>query len=79
MKHAEFAFPGQVAKVLENGIFDGSRDAVLDGSVPPGYYRATFQSEEYTRREWGKFFEVLEYKVRGIGNHQDAVVLRRPA
>ena len=40
---------------------------------------ATFQSEEYTRREWGKFFEVLEYKVRGIGNHQDAVVLRRPA
>ena len=33
------------------------------------------------REAWGgeKFFEVLEYKVRGIGNHQDAVVLRRPA
>ena len=74
-----FSFPGRAAEVLRDGIYDGVQDAVLDGIVPPGYYRATFQSEEYTRREWGKLFEVLEYKVRGIGNHQDAVVLRRPA
>jgi SAM-dependent methyltransferase len=73
-----FMFPGKVASVLETGIYDGGHDEVLDGIVPQGYYRGTFQSQEYTVREWGKYFDILEYKVRGIGNHQDVVVMRRP-
>jgi hypothetical protein len=28
---------------------------------------------------FGEFFELREYTERGIGNHQDLVVLRRPA
>ena len=73
------AFPGKTASVLETGIYDGFHDDVLDGIVPKGYYRGTFQTQEYTLREWSKYFDILEYKVRGIGNHQDVVVMRRPA
>jgi len=76
---ASLAFPGKVTSVLSAGIHDGVHDDSLDGIVPKGYYRGTFQTEEYTRREWSKYFDILEYQVRGIGNHQDAVVMRRPA
>jgi SAM-dependent methyltransferase len=76
---ASFAFPGQVSTVLEHGFYDGVHDTVLDGTVPQGYYRGTFQTQEYTLREWGKYFDILEYEVRGIGNHQDAVVMRSRA
>jgi hypothetical protein len=65
--------------MLELGIHDGTHDTTLDGVVPAGYYRGTFQTREYTLREWGKYFDVLEYRVRGIGNYQDAVVMRRAA
>lgn len=76
---SEVTFPGKVASVLKTGIYNGAHDDILDGIVPKGYYRGTFQTEEYTRREWSKYFDILEYNVRGIGNHQDVVVMRRPA
>jgi SAM-dependent methyltransferase len=72
-----FAFPGNAAAVLREGIYDGVHDASLGGIVPAGYYRGTYQAQEYTVGEWGKVFDVLDYRVRGTGNHQDAVVLRR--
>lgn len=81
--HGDFAsslaFPRNAASILAAGIYDGVHDEILNGIVPDGYYRGTFQTEEYTRREWGKHLDILEYKVRGIGNHQDAVVMRRSA
>jgi SAM-dependent methyltransferase len=81
--HGDFAsslaFQGEVGSRLASGICDEIHDDSLNGIVPAGYYRGTFQSEEYTRREWGRDFDILEYQVRGIGNHQDAVVMRRPA
>ncbi|OWK46303.1 class I SAM-dependent methyltransferase [Fimbriiglobus ruber] len=76
---ASFDFPGRVGAVLVDGIHDGIQDETLGGIVPKGYYRGTFQTQEYTRRVWGQFFDILEYKVRGIGNHQDVVVMQRPA
>ena len=81
--HGDFAssvaFPSEVGSRLASGICDDMHDDSLNGIVPAGYYRGTFQSEEYTRREWGRYFDILEYQIRGIGNHQDAVVMRRPA
>jgi SAM-dependent methyltransferase len=74
-----FAFPGNAREVLRDGIFDGAHDGSLGGIVPQGYYRGTYQSQEHTVGEWGKVLDVLDYRVRGTGNHQDAVVLRRAA
>lgn len=72
--------PAEVAeKVIRGGIFDELSDAALDQIAPENYYRGTLQTREYTVREWSKFFDVLEYTEAGINDHQDLVVLRRPA
>jgi hypothetical protein len=60
----------------KDGILEFA-DHRLDGIAPDGYYRAVFQSQEYTLREWSGFFEILEYKERGAGNFQDLVVMKR--
>lgn len=80
--HGEFAtyfsFPNsRVKNILGEGIYDGLRDANLDGIAPEGYYRATFQSQEYTKRVYGKYFEILEYVERGWSNYQDLVVMKK--
>jgi cyclopropane fatty-acyl-phospholipid synthase-like methyltransferase len=72
-----FTFPGRAREVLAGGIFDGVQDTSLGGIVPAGYYRGTYQAQAYTMREWARYFDILEYRVRGIGNFQDAVVMRR--
>lgn len=43
----------------------------------PDYYQVAFHTQEYVRREWGKFFDILAYVEHAINAHQDAVVLRR--
>lgn len=60
------------------GIFDGTLDPALKGIAPEGYYRSVFQTREYTLREWSKYFTILEYRERGMGNFQDLVVMQRP-
>ncbi len=75
---AEFLGPKFLALVREEGIDDGSLDPVLDSIAPAGYYRATYQSRDYTIREFSRFFDVLEYLDRGMF-FQDLIVLRRRA
>jgi glycosyltransferase involved in cell wall biosynthesis/SAM-dependent methyltransferase len=70
--------PGVSVEVVQHGIFDKILDPVLNGIAPEGYYRGTFQTREYTLREWSKYFEILDYIDRGTSNHQDLVVMRRP-
>jgi SAM-dependent methyltransferase len=53
-------------------------DSTLAGISPPGYYRGSYQSERYTRREFGKLFEIVEYVPRGACGFQDLVLLRKP-
>lgn len=81
--HGQFAtrfeFPETFAQLLRDGIFDGVHDPSLGGIFPKGYYLNVYQTREYTLREWSKYFEILEYIERGYGNHQDLVVMRRPA
>jgi SAM-dependent methyltransferase len=65
--------------LLKDGICDGMSDPALKGIAPEGYYQSVFQTRAYTIREWSKYFEILEYIERGMGNFQDLVVMRRPA
>jgi ubiquinone/menaquinone biosynthesis C-methylase UbiE len=44
----------------------------------PDFYQASYQIQEYIRREWSAYFDVVRYLERGINNHQDAVLLRKP-
>ena len=75
---ATFNFPGRKAiDVLMDGIYDGLGDAALDGVAPDGYYRAVFQSKEYTLREYSRYFEVVEYIERGSLNYQDLIIMRK--
>jgi SAM-dependent methyltransferase len=62
-----------------DGIVDTDVDQRLDGIAPEGYYRATYQTSDYTMREWSRRFDILEYAERGLTGHQDLVVMRRPA
>lgn len=75
---ARFAFPKRLARLLRGGIFSDIHNPSLDGIVPEGCYRDVYQVREYTLREWSRYFEILEYIERGMGNHQDLVVMRRP-
>lgn len=74
-----FAFLKRVveAHFPESGIEDSFLDTSLDTIAPKGYYRATYQAKEYSIREFGKYFQVLEYIERGAMNFQDLVVLRK--
>jgi SAM-dependent methyltransferase len=72
----EFLGPVFLKRLQEEGIDDGTLDPALDSIAPAGYYRAVYQSRDYTLRECSKFFEVLEYLDRGMF-FQDLIVLRR--
>ncbi len=63
-------------KVREAGFLDAvSHD--MDGVLPDTeYYRTTYHSPEYIRREWARTFEILEIVPAAIGNLQDLVVMR---
>jgi SAM-dependent methyltransferase len=65
-------------EVFQDGIRDEMTDSTLTGVAPEGYYRSVFQTPEYTLREWSKYFEIVEYVERGMGNFQDLVVMKRP-
>jgi SAM-dependent methyltransferase len=60
----------------QRGIVD-SANQDLDGCIPEaGYYRNTLQTPDYVRREWERYFEVVDVIESYIGNFQDLVVLR---
>ncbi len=67
------------AGLLRDGIVSDVINPSLDRIAPDGYYRDVYQTREYTVREWSRYFEILEYIERGVMNHQDLVVMRRPA
>ena len=44
----------------------------------PGFYRLAYHTEDYVRRQWGRYFEVLHVGSRNLNDTQDAVLMRRP-
>ncbi len=71
--------PARRAELERRGLVDGTRDARLDGIAPDDYYRATYQTEAFTRRNWGRVLTPRLYRAGGLGNWQDLVVLQREA
>ena len=63
--------------LTREGIMDHKLDPALDGVAPANYYRSTYQSEAFTHRRWGRVMPVEAYRVGGLVNFQDLVVLRR--
>jgi len=49
----------------------------LDGL--PDFYQTTFHTREYIAQHWTRFLELQAYREGGIGNHQDVVLLKKPA
>jgi SAM-dependent methyltransferase len=43
----------------------------------PDTYQTSYHTQEYVRREWSAYFEVVRYVERGINTLQDAVLLRK--
>lgn len=76
---ATFAELSDSPTLLQHGIVDDIQDGTLDGIAPEGYYRGVFQTREYTVREWSRYFEIVEYIERGMGNFQDLIVMQHPA
>ncbi len=65
-------------KVEEKGIF------YLDGGYGqsislPAFYQNTFHTLEYIRREWPRYFDVLDTQPARLQQHQDTILLRRRA
>lgn len=69
----------KVVKLARAGILDSHIDEHLDGIAPPGYYRMTYQNPRYTAGVWSRWFDIIEQIQRGLGGHQDLVVMRRRA
>lgn len=45
----------------------------------PAFYQNTFHSLDYIRREWSRYFDVLDTQLARLESHQDTVLLRRRA
>ena len=74
--HAARAMHDSFSRRLQTEEFFDLPDPALDGIAPEGYYRNTVQSVPYTRRSFGKVFDVLEVIESGVGI-QDLVVARK--
>ena len=65
-------------KVEEKGFF------YLDGGYGqsislPAFYQNTFHSLDYIRREWAKYFDILDMQPTRMQRHQDTILMRRRA
>jgi SAM-dependent methyltransferase len=71
--------PEQVIEWRESGFLDSGHNADLDDVLAgeSDYYRNVFQTHEYIRWRWRRWFDVVDIVPGTIGNHQDVVVLRR--
>jgi SAM-dependent methyltransferase len=71
--------PPELRKIVETkGFF------YLDGTYGqsislPAFYQNTFHSLDYIKREWPKYLEVLDTQPARMQQHQDTVLMRRPA
>ncbi len=69
--------PDLRARLARQGFDDRTLDPALEGVAPAGYYRATWQTPEWTRERWSSVLEVLGHEEAGYENYQDLWVLGR--
>jgi SAM-dependent methyltransferase len=73
----QFLMQSTSPTIPDDGIIDTILDSTLDEIAPKDYYRATFQTKEYTLREFGKYFNIISYIERGAMNFQDMIIMRK--
>jgi SAM-dependent methyltransferase len=44
----------------------------------PDFYQTAYHTKKYVYDVWSSYFDIIDYIERGINNHQDAVVVRKP-
>lgn len=70
--------PAASREILETEGFFHSDAGNYGPSISlPDFYQNTFHATHYVRREWSKFFDVIEIRPAGVDRHQDAVLLRK--
>jgi len=74
--HGETLVPPEYQYVLKTGFHYSSGNAT-DGL--PEFYQTSYQTQEYVRKVWSKYFTIENYFVRGLGGHQDLVICRKPS
>jgi len=64
---AQLSDSGFLFHVDQTGLF--KRDGL------PDFYQTAFHSRAYIDEQWSRLFRILDYRERGIGGVQDAVIL----
>ncbi|MES9993162.1 MAG: class I SAM-dependent methyltransferase [Candidatus Thiodiazotropha sp.] len=72
--HGEVLAPEQIRPALRDHGFYYSVSTGTDGL--PDFYQTSFHTEEYIRRHWADYFEIVRIIKKGILNHQDLVICR---
>lgn len=74
--------PGGVLLLTVHGL-EGDRGFIYERSYEkglfPGWYQNSFHSKQYVYENFPKYFQVLDYFPRAMGQHQDVVVLQKEA
>lgn len=67
------------SRIHRNGfLFKTGATGRLKLDKLPEFYQTAYHTQKYIHREWSAYFDVVRYLERGIDNHQDAVLLRKP-
>ncbi|MBX6313860.1 MAG: class I SAM-dependent methyltransferase [Isosphaeraceae bacterium] len=74
---AERLDPALRGRLLDEGFLFVETDSTR--GLFPAWYQVSYQTPAQVRASFGQYFSVLAQIPRGIGDHQDAVVLRREA
>ncbi len=43
----------------------------------PEFYQTAFHTHAYIRKEWGKYFNVIDIQTLGMGNNQDTILMQK--
>ncbi|MES9971495.1 MAG: class I SAM-dependent methyltransferase [Candidatus Thiodiazotropha sp.] len=72
--HGQQLAPEEVQQGLNEHGFHYAVAGGTDGL--PDFYQTSFHTEEYIRRTWGRYLEIVDIVNKGIMNHQDLVICR---
>lgn len=77
-RHCWGNLPAQMVQAIERDGFHFCAAGAWKG-IFPEWYQTAFHTERYVRDTFARYFEVLDYLPRGIGDFQDLVILQKRA